>query len=104
VSVHSNKTVTKTEDGTREMGYNRSDHAACWWDVKFGILDRKVVECFNWGLNTSKSVEDSGALSNVDYDGPAQDVSEEKNISRWSKDHSCDILVKNVAAFCLRLN
>ena len=48
---------------------------------------------------------------NVDYDSPAQEISEEKNISKWPRDHSYDILAKNVAAlctclknFCLRLN
>lgn len=28
----------------------------------------------------------------VDYDGPAQELSEGKNISKWPKDLSCDIL------------
>ena len=31
---------------------------------------------------------------------PAQEVSEEKNINMWPRDHSCDILMKRVAAFC----
>ena len=31
----------------------------------------------------------------------ALEVSEEKNINMWPRDCSCDILVKNVAAFCL---
>ena len=30
----------------------------------------------------------------------AQEVSEEKNFSMWPRDHSCDILAKNVADFC----
>lgn len=29
-----------------------------------------------------------------------QEVSEKKNINIWRNNHSCDILVKNVAAFC----
>ena len=33
--------------------------------------------------------------------GLAQEVSEEKNISKEPADHSCDILARKVAAFCL---
>ena len=29
----------------------------------------------------------------------SQEVSEGKNIIDWSRDHSCDVLVKNVAGF-----
>lgn len=32
--------------------------------------------------------------------GPSQEVSEGKNISKWPRDHSCNILSKNMAAFC----
>ena len=32
--------------------------------------------------------------------GLAQEVSEMKTFSMWPRDCSCDILVKNVAAFC----
>lgn len=31
---------------------------------------------------------------------PGQEVSEGNNISNWPRDHSCDILTKNVAHFC----
>ena len=55
------------------MGYccTRPDHAACW-----------------------RSKEDSAEGS------PAQDVSEAKNISKWLRVLSCDVLAKNVATFC----
>jgi hypothetical protein len=33
----------------------------------------------------------------------AQEVSVEKNFSMWHRDCSCDIMVKNVAAFCSHL-
>ena len=55
-------------------------------------------------------MEDGGAESNVDYDVLAQEVSKEKDISKWPRDCSCEISVKNMAAFypypkvCLRLN
>jgi hypothetical protein len=41
-------------------------------------------------------MEDSGAEGDLNHGVLAQEVSEEKNF----RDHSCDILVKNVAAFC----
>ena len=43
--------------------------------------------------------EDNGAESNIDYDGPAQIVSEE-NINKQPIYSSCDILAKNEAVFC----
>ena len=44
-------------------------------------------------------MEDSSLEDDLDYVGQAQKVSE-KNFSMLSRDHSYDILVKNVAAFC----
>ena len=41
---------------------------------------------------------DSSAEGDLDCEGLAQDVSEE-DISRWPRDHSFNILVKNMAAF-----
>ena len=54
---------------------------------------------------TSRSIEDN-AESTVGYDGPIEEVSERKNISKWPRDHSCDILAKNtiVLNICLGLN
>ena len=49
---------------------------------------------------TSRSIEDSAVKSYLNYEGLAQDVSEEQNINIWPRDHSCDILVKKLAAFC----
>lgn len=40
----------------------------------------------------------------MDYKDPAYEVSEKKNISSWPIYHSYNILVKNMAAFCQRLN
>ena len=46
-------------------------------------------------------MEDSGADCDLRNDGElTQEVSEEKNFSMLPRDHSCDILVKKVAAFC----
>ena len=54
------------------------------------------MECFKHCLmgHTSRSMED------LNYGSLTQDVSEEKNISMLPSNYSCDILVKNVAAFC----
>ena len=43
---------------------------------------------------------DSGAEGDLNCGGLAQDFSEEKTFSMLSRDPPCDILVKNVAAFC----
>jgi hypothetical protein len=46
------------------------------------------------------TMEDNGAESDFKYRGLAQEVSEEMNYRMLSRYHSCDILVKNMAAFC----
>ena len=45
-------------------------------------------------------MEDSGVQGDVNCRVLAQQVSEAKNFSMLPRDPSCDILVKNVAAFC----
>lgn len=64
------------------------------WDL--GMWFRKVIENFKLGLmnQISWSMEDSGAESNVNYNGFWGE-----NISKWPGDHSCDILAKDVATF-----
>lgn len=42
-------------------------------------------------------MEDSGTEINVDYESSGQEASEEKNINKWPRDCSCDMLVKKVA-------
>ena len=44
--------------------------------------------------HTSKCMDDSGAKSNANYYGLAQEASEGKNISNCPKDYSCDSLAK----------
>lgn len=46
-----------------------------------------------------RSMESDSAKSNVNSRGPAQEASKGNNISNWDRDHSCEILAKNVAAF-----
>ena len=45
-------------------------------------------------------MEDNGAEGDLNCGDLAQEVWEEKSISGWYGDHSCDTVVKNVAAFC----
>ena len=45
-------------------------------------------------------MKDIGAKGDLDCGGLGQEVSEENNVSMWSRDCSCNKLVKNVAAFC----
>lgn len=46
----------------------------------------------------------TGAESNMDFEGPAQGVLEEKNISSGAREHTWDILAKNAAVFCPSMN
>jgi len=48
----------------------------------------------SWSLEDSSSAE-----SIVDHQGPAQEVLEVNKMSNQSKDHTCDILAKSMAAF-----
>ena len=54
------------------------------------------------GLNalSCRSIED-GAEGNLNCGDPAQEVSVGTNISKWLRDHFCDIFAKNVAALSL---
>ena len=67
-----------------------------------GLWIRKAVECFKWGLmgQSSRKMKDSGAEGDLNCGGLAQEVSEEKNFSMLLRNHSCDMLMKNVATFC----
>ena len=53
-----------------------------------GLWTRKAVEYFKWGLMSyaSRNMENRDVESNVDDEGRAQDVSEEKNVSMWPRD------------------
>lgn len=50
--------------------------------------------------HTSRSTEGSSTESNTICDNLTLEVSEEKNISKWPRDHFCDILVKSATAVC----
>lgn len=48
-------------------------------------------------------MEDSGAESYLNYGSMSQEVSEEKDISKFPRDNFCDILVENVCFWLLSL-
>ena len=59
------------------------------------------MKCFKLGLvnHSSRKMEDIDAEGDLNCGGLAQEVSEEKNSSKRTKEHSCNILAKNVTAF-----
>ena len=72
-SPHSSRTLTETESNLL-LGYAVFMGKCGLWEFGSGKQLNAVV-----ALN--RTVEDSGAESNVDYDIPAQGVSEENNIN-----------------------
>ena len=85
MSVHSSKTLTKTETGTRDwdiavIGLTIVLFGRMWiW----GLWTWEAVECFKWGLmnHSSRSMGDFVAESNLNCADLAQEVSVEKNFS-----------------------
>lgn len=63
-----------------------------------GLSILEAVEHFKQGLMDcpSNRLKDSNARSNM---GQAQKVSERQNISNLLREHSCDILTKNIAEY-----
>ena len=51
-------------------------------------------------VHLNRSMEDSDDECDLSSGCLNQVVSEVKNVSMWSKNRSCDILVKNVTIFC----
>ena len=103
VSVHSRKNLYDRswyqEWDIAVVGLN---HAFICRNVDFWGGLWKAVECFKRGLMgyPSRNMEDFVAEYDLNCVDLAQEVSVEKNFSMWPRDCSCDILVKNVAAFC----
>ena len=66
VSVHSSKTLTKTEIDTREWGIAVIGLTMLLFERMWiwGLWIWKVVECFKWGLiHPSRNMEDSVPVS-----------------------------------------
>lgn len=74
------------------------------------INNKKVKQLNSLSGHPCRNMENSGTEGDLNCWGPAQEVSEEKDISKYPRDHSCYILAKNVAIFalirkiCLTLN
>ena len=62
----------------------------------------KAMDHFKWGLrdHLSRNMESIGTKDDLNSADLVQEVLVEKNSSMWPKDYFCDILVKNMAAFC----
>ena len=71
------------------------------WTLELWIC--AAVECFKWGLvdHPGRNEKDSGAECDVSCAALAPEVSEEWNFTVLPRSHSQDVLVKNVATFCL---
>jgi hypothetical protein len=95
VSLHSNKTLTKTEVGTRAWGIAVIGLTMLLFGgtLPLGLWIRKSVELFKWSLigHPGMNIEDSAAEGDLNCGGLPQEVSEEKRFSMLSRDHSCDI-------------
>jgi hypothetical protein len=104
VSVHSYKTLTKTEIGTSYWGIAVMGLTMLLferiWILGFWIWN--AVECFKCGLmdHPTGNMEDYVAGSDLNCVDLFQEISKEKNFRMWYKDCFCGILVKNVATFC----
>jgi hypothetical protein len=102
VSVHSSKTLTKTEVDTRDWGIAVLGLTMLlfgrMWILEVWVW--KVVECFKWSLmgHPSRNMEDFVAENNLNCADQAQEISE-KNFRIWHRD-ICGILVKNFTALC----
>lgn len=67
-------------------------HVLPWIQLRSLGLTQVQLNSFKWGLMGFPSQSMKGSLENdLNYMCPAKEVSEEKNISEWPRDHSCDI-------------
>lgn len=103
VSLHSNKTLAKTEVGAKDLGITVIGLIMLlfggMWTLELWIT--KAIEHFRWGLlsHSGRNKEDSGTKGDFNCGGLAQGVSEDRNFNLWPRDYFCDILAKKVAAF-----
>jgi hypothetical protein len=116
VSLHSNRTLAKIgvairEQGIAVIGLTMLLFGRIWKALRLWI--RKAVECCNQGLigHSDGSIGDSSAESHANYNSTGQEVSEMKNIRKWSRSHlvlfwhnNNNNSNNNNAAFFLRLS
>jgi hypothetical protein len=95
VSVHSSKTLTKTEVGTRLWGTAVIGLTMLLFGRKWiwGLWIWKAMDCFKWSLmgHPRRNMKDFVANSDLNCGSLALEVFEEKNFSMWPRDCPCDI-------------
>lgn len=102
LSLHSNRTLNETGAITRKWGIAITVLTMLllgpMWTLELQI--RIVVAHFKLGLmgHISGIIEDS-AKGSLNCGGLAEEISEGMNINKWPKDHSCDILARDMAIF-----
>ena len=95
------ETLTKAEVGPRDwgtavIGLTILLFGGVW---TLGVWVSKAMQWFKHYMGHSiKNIKDSGAKSDLNCVGLGQEVSE--NFSTLPRNCYCDILVKNMAAFC----
>jgi hypothetical protein len=72
------------ECGFEDFGFGKQ------WNVKWGLMGYP-----------SKNMEEFVAEGDLKCENLALGVSKGKNFTTWPRDCFCDVLVTNVAAFCL---
>ena len=95
MSLHSNRTMTKTEVGTRDCSIAGIGFTMLLFGEiqnTLGLWTRKEMRYFKPDLmsNLSRSMEGSDVEGDLNCGGLNQEVSEEKNVSKLAKDHSCE--------------
>ena len=80
VSLYKNRTLTKTEVGTKDWGTAVIVLSMLLVGMQpFGLEIGNTFECIKWGLmnHASRSMEDSGAENNIDYESQHQELLKE---------------------------
>jgi hypothetical protein len=69
MSLHSNKTKTKTDVHTRKLGINMIGLIMLLFGGMWILGLWKMMECFKWGLvyHTSRNMKDSGAEGDLNW-------------------------------------
>lgn len=104
MSLHSNRSVTKTEAGIREQCFSVTALTSCLFEGYDRLLD---IGLENWldALRVAYWPIILGSLNNDSEGhfncwGPDQEASKEKDISKLPRYLSCDILTKTINVFC----
>lgn len=107
VFYQSSRKVINTEADTREWAVDVKNLTMCFWAMwkTLELWTGTAVECCKLSLMglANRSLEDSSTESTVEFRAWLRRLQEEgsKNLhSNWTRGHSCDILIKNLAISC----